>query len=51
MFLVLGTDLLLYANTEFRMRKILSNIKSSGGPSPGLCETGQLILAELVLFA
>lgn len=51
MFLFLGIDLLLYANTEFWMRGTLSNIKSRGGPTPGLCETGQLILAELILFA
>lgn len=51
MFLVLGIDFLLYANTEFWMRGTLSNIKSRGGPAPGLCETGQLILTELILFA
>lgn len=27
------------------------NIKPRGGPTPGLGETGQLILAELILFA
>lgn len=51
MFLFLGIDVLLYANTEFWMRGTLSNIKSRGGPAPGLCETGQLMLAELILFA
>lgn len=50
MLLFLGIDLLLYAKTEFWMRGTLSNIKSCGGPTPGLCETGQLILAELILF-